>query len=160
MSTKEEALSSVQSVFEHGRASYIDANLLHRLVLAKDLSTILRRKDELKADTVNKDCKRVWNEFTWQINPFYIACYTNQEELALLLLEYGGADPNHLCVRQDPGGDSVHCAPLWWASSHGMIRLCKALLARGAQTDIGEDPIKEARDEETLILLCDHAKVG
>lgn len=65
------------------------------------------------------------------------------------MLDLGDPDTNLLCERQDPSGDIIYCAAIWWA----------ALLKYGARTDIGEDPIKQAANEEILNMLCEHGKV-
>ena len=54
----------------------------------------------------------------------------------------------------------MYCAAIWWAASHGQVSLCRALLRHGARTDIGEDPLKQAKNKEILNMLCEHNKVG
>merc|ERR1719483_114526 len=109
---------------------------------------------------LNMVCRRTWNDYTWtQVTALNLACYSNQEQLALLLLEHGNPDPTILCERHNPSGHVVSSPALWWAASHNLAPLCSSLLKHGANPDIGEDPLKEAKTEEIRTMITEKKMV-
>ena len=87
-----------------------------------------------------------------QLSALNLACWTNQEEMAMLLLE-GKADPNIVCERTNLSGQKLSCTALWWAACHDKADLCRELLKHGARTDIGESPLAEAASEEIRDMI-------
>ena len=86
-----------------------------------------------------------------------LACWTGQEKIALLLLG-GNPDPNVVCERTDPKGQTLQSTALWWAAHHGLANLCHALLDHGAMTNLGESPLNEAASEEIRNMLLESQK--
>ena len=92
-----------------------------------------------------------------QLSALNLACWTNQEEIEMLLLE-GKADPNIVCERTNLSGQKLSSTALWWAACHGKADLCRELLKHGARADIGESPLAEAASEEIRDMILNSLK--
>ena len=160
---EDQPLDSIQPEFELGRATFHGATLLHRLIQMKDLEAITKKKEELSKELINKVCERKWpphakDQYLWtQLSPLNLACWMNQEEVAMMLL-MAGADPNIVCCRFNLSGGVMESTGLWWAACHGKKKLVKLLLECGARVDLGENPMSEAANQEIKDMLCSATK--
>ena len=122
--------------------------LMKYITLHIDLQS---RSSELETSFLDSPCTVVWRDgFTRRgVTPLYWACTTGQEDSALLLIK-AGADVN----APSTSSDGEQLSSLYRAAKMGQEMVVRALLARGADPNLGDgSPLSYAKTPEIRSMI-------